>query len=121
MYQRGTGRMKRRGAKASDHQDDAEHPGARRESHQGEHRDGDQRAEDHQRSRTPAIGDVAESKLRDGIGDHETHLQRAGGGQREMQLRNKQGQQRRVDVCESVHEEVRAGQQQHGRMKAEGP
>ena len=42
-------------------------------------------------------------------------------GQRQVQLRDEQRQQRREDVAVAVDEEVRAGQQQDGRVQAERP
>jgi len=86
-----------------------------------EDRYGDERAGDEEDARPPVVGNVPEPELRDGVRHLEAHLQRARREERHLQVRDEERQQRRVDVAVAVDDEVRSGQQQDGRMKAEGP
>ena len=115
----GRGGMESRRAEPSRDEDDAKRDGGISQTYdwQQDHRDNRPREKKH--PRPPSVGDVTETKLRHRIGHLEAHLQRPCSRKRQTQMRDEQRKQRRVDVAESVDQEMSAGKQQHRRMKAE--
>src|SRR5688572_20912701 len=110
VHECGGGRMKCGAAEAAEDQHRGQHPNAGRQSDQRQHRHRDERAADQQDPWIRSVGDVAEAKLRHGVGQLKAHLQGSGAGQRQIQIGDEQWQQRGQDVAVSINEEMRAGE-----------
>src|SRR5262245_39939682 len=100
-------------------QDDAQRHGGLSQTEERQQCHGDNRPDEKQRPRPPSVGDMTEAELGHRVGHLEAHLQRSGSRKRQIELRDEQRKQRRVDVAESVDQEMSAGEQQHCRVQSE--